>query len=273
MKDNAAASREGPLSGYRILELGANISVPLATMLLGDQGADIIKLETSSGDQTRVAGNSREGVEGMATLYLSANRNKRSLVLDMKTPTGQQAARTIAARCDVVVQNFRPGVAARLGIDYESVRKLRSDIIYVSVNGLGSEGQGASRRVYDIVMQGLAGFAAMQASTSTGEPAMVNTAITDKITAYSVWQAVTAALLVRERRGIGQHITISMLDAAIAFLWPDNMPNSTLLGEGVHRGATPASVRYIFPTSDGYIIVGIFANPEWAGLCRALGRQ
>lgn len=263
----------GPLAGYRILELGANISVPLATMLLGDQGADIIKLETAGGDQTRVAGNSRIGVEGMATMFLGCNRNKRSLVLDMKSPEGQAAARQIAAECDVVIQNFRPGVAARLGIGYEAVRALRRDIIYVSVDGLGDEGSGATRRVYDIVVQGLAGYAAMQASTDTADvPTMINTTITDKITAMAAWQAVTAALLVRERTGKGQYITISMLDAAIAFLWPDVMASGALSGEDVRIGVTPASVRFIFPTEDGHIIVGMFMNPEWAGLCRAIDR-
>jgi crotonobetainyl-CoA:carnitine CoA-transferase CaiB-like acyl-CoA transferase len=263
---------DGPLTGYKILELGANISVPWATMLLGDQGAEVIKLEISGGDQTRVAGNSRIGVEGMATMFLNTNRNKRSIVLDMKSEDGQRAARAIAAKCDVIVQNFRPGVTKRLGIDYESVKRVRSDIVYVSVDGLGNTGPGAQRRVYDIVVQGMAGFAAMQATRTTGEPNMINSTITDKITAMAVWQAVTAALLVRERRGIGQHIQISMLDAAIAFLWPDVMTNATLSGDGVRQGASPASVRFIFPTADGHIIVGMFAPAEWKGLCLALDK-
>jgi len=263
---------EGPLSGYRVLELGANISVPWATMLLGDQGAEVIKLEIAGGDQTRVAGNARIGVEGMGTMFLNANRNKRSIVLDMRSKAGQQAALEIAAQCDVIVQNFRPGVAERLGIDYDSVKRVRPDIIYASVDGLGSEGAGAKRRVYDIVIQGLAGFAGMQAPLGGGDPVMINSTITDKITAMAVWQAVTAALLVRERRGVGQHLQISMLDAAIAFLWPDVMANATLSGEGVRTGVVPASVRFIFPTADGHIIVGMFAQPEWKGLCQAIGR-
>jgi len=274
MADQAGAVdyAEGPLTGYRILELGANISVPWATMLLGDQGADVIKLEVASGDATRVAGNSRMGVEAMATMFLNSNRNKRSLVLDMKSEEGQRSARTIAAKCDVIVQNFRPGVADRLGIGYDALKQLRPDIIYVSVDGLGSKGRGATRRVYDVVVQGLAGYAAMQASGGTGEPTMINSTITDKIAALAVFQAVTAALLVRERRGIGQHVQISMLDAAIAFLWPDAMTNATLSGEGIRRGVVPASVRFIFPTADGHIIVGMFAPPEWKGLCLAIER-
>jgi crotonobetainyl-CoA:carnitine CoA-transferase CaiB-like acyl-CoA transferase len=265
-------SPNGPLSGYRILELGANLSVPWATMLLADQGAEVIKLETAGGDQTRVAGNMRQNIDGLATMFLGSNRNKRSLVLDMKSPEAQQAALAIAAKCDVVIQNFRPGVVDRLGIGYEAIRAHRPDIIYVSVDGLGS-GRGASRRVYDIVIQGLAGFAAMQASPLTGnEPAMVNTTISDKITAMAAWQAVTAALLHRERTGVGQHVSISMLDAAIAFLWPDVMADATLAGTDVRQGATPAKVRFIFPTADGHLIVGMFMPAEWAGLCNALRR-
>lgn len=266
------STASGPLAGYRILELGANISVPWATMLLGDQGADVIKLEVAGGDQTRVAGNFHREVDGMATLFLNSNRNKRSIVLDMKSEAGQEAARKIAAQCDVIVQNFRPGVADRLGIGYDQVKAIRPDIIYVSVDGLGSEGRGAQRRVYDIVVQGLAGFARMQSPRGSNEPTMVNTIITDKIAAMTVWQAVTAALLVRERHGIGQHVQISMLDAAIAFLWPDVMADASLTGDAIQRGSFPSSVRYIFPTADGHIIVGMFAQPEWRGLCVAIDR-
>jgi crotonobetainyl-CoA:carnitine CoA-transferase CaiB-like acyl-CoA transferase len=172
----------------------------------------------------------------------------------------------------VIVQNFRPGVTDRLGLGYEALKEIRADIIYVSVDGLGSQGRGATRRVYDIVIQGLAGYASIQSSATTGEPTMINSTITDKITALAVFQAVTAALLVRERKGVGQHVHISMLDAAIAFLWPDAMTNATLSGEGIRRGVVPASVRFIFPTLDGHIIVGMFAPPEWKGLCLAIER-
>ncbi len=272
MTDQDIGTLEGPLAGYRILELGANISVPWATMLLGDQGAEVIKLEMAGGDQTRVAGNSRVGIEGMGSMFLNTNRNKRSLVLDMKSEQGLQAAHDIAAQCDVVVQNFRPGVADRLGMGYERIKELRPDIVYVSVDGLGSEGRGAQRRVYDVVVQGLAGYAAMQSSRETGEPTMINSTITDKITALTTFQAVTAALLVRERKGFGQHVKISMLDAAIAFMWPDTMAKATLRGDGIRQGVVPASVRFIFPTLDGHIIVGMFAPPEWKALCLAIDR-
>src|SRR3546814_7930944 len=134
-------------------------------MRISDWSSDVC----SSDLQTRVAGNSKIGVEGMATMFLNSNRNKRSIVLDIKSEAGLNATREIAAQCDVIVQNFRPGVTERLGIDYESISKLSQDIIYVSVDGLGSEGRGAQRRVYDIVIQGLAGFAGMQAPLGGGD--------------------------------------------------------------------------------------------------------
>jgi crotonobetainyl-CoA:carnitine CoA-transferase CaiB-like acyl-CoA transferase len=262
----------GPLTGYRILEMATNISGPMGTMLLGDQGADVIKLETASGDQGRVAGHNRVGVDNMASFYLNTNRNKRSVVIDLKSAEGLAAVQKIASQCDVIVQNFRPGVANRIGVGYEAIKALRPDIIYVSIDGLGSEGSAAKRRVYDIVIQGMAGYAAVQAPQGSNQPTMMNTTITDKITALNVWQAVTAALLVRERTGVGQHISISMLDVAIAFLWPDTMGAQTLIGDDIRASATPSSVQYIHPTSDGHIIVGIFAQEEWAGLCRVIGR-
>ena len=138
---------EGPLTGYRILEMGANLTGPFATMLLGDQGADVVKLETATGDQMRYAGDTRKGVTGMGTMFLSLNRSKRSIVLDLKTPEGLAQARKVAASCDAVVQNFRPGVVERLGLGYEDVRSLKDDIVYVSIDGVGDIGPDRDRRV------------------------------------------------------------------------------------------------------------------------------
>lgn len=266
------AANNGPLAGYRILEFGTNVSVPLAAMLLGDQGADVIKVETAAGDQTRGAGNRRPGIDGISTYFMSVNRNKRSIVVDLKSAEELSAVVKLAAGCDVVIQNFRPGVADRLNIGYEAIKAVRPDIIYVSVDGMGSEGPGARRRTYDIVIQGMSGFAATQAPIDTGVPTLVNNAVTDKITALSVWQAVTAALLHRERTGQGQHVQVSMLDAALAFLWPDAMADATFSDGDVIKSAAPADIKFIHPTKDSYIIVGIFGPDEWAALCNVIGR-
>ncbi|BBF69996.1 hypothetical protein SBA_ch1_21960 [Sphingomonas bisphenolicum] len=191
--------RLGPLAGYRILEFGTNLTAPMATMLMGDQGADVIKVEPIRGDQLRSSGDQRSGVPNMGAMFLNANRNKRSIALDLKRADHLDAALRIAGQCDVVVQNFRPGVADRIGIGYEAAARLRPDIIYVSIDGLGDSGPEANRRVYDIVVQGIAGIAAVQADNVTGAPTTIRSAIVDKATALVVWQAVTAALLARER--------------------------------------------------------------------------
>lgn len=260
----------GPLSGYRVVEFGSNLTAPIATMLLGDQGADVIKVETPEGDALRGSGNHRAGISGMGTMFLNANRSKRSIVLDLKQPADRETAIELARSADVVVQNFRPGVIDRLGLGYEALRALRDDIIFVSINGLGRTGPAANRRVYDIVVQGIAGFAGVQADPVSGRPDVVRNAVTDKITALWVFQAVTAALLVRERTGKGQHIEISMLDAALSFLWPETMGESTLVGDNVERGGSVSNMRYCYPTSDGHLILGFVTAGEFAAICEVL---
>lgn len=272
MTDPAGATPTGPLAGFRILELGANLTAPVATMLMGDQGAEIIKIETAIGDQLRHGGDAREGVAAMGTMFLNANRNKRSVVLDLKRPDHVAAVRTIVAGCDAVVQNFRPGVIDRLGLGYEAIRVVRPDIVYVSIDGVGDTGPDAGRRVYDIVVQGISGFAGVQADAATGEPRTIQNAVVDKATALAVWQATTAALLVRERTGQGQHVRVSMLDVALSFLWPEAMGRSTLIGDDVRRGGAMASMRYCYATADGHILVGFMSADEFAAVARVVGR-
>lgn len=261
----------GPLTGYRILELATTLSGPIGAMLLADQGADVIKLESPSGDQLRNAGASREGVSGLGTMFINANRNKRSIVVDLKADEGRATAREIAKQCDVVIQNFRPGVVERLGLSYDDLRPLRRDIIYVSIDGVGSTGPDRDRRVYDTVVQAISGFAAAQADRDTGVPTTVQNAVVDKATSLTVWQAVTAALLHRERTGEGQHVQISMLAVALAFLWPETMSSTTLVGEGVRAGGAMSGVRYVFPTSDGHIMVGFVNDDEFAAVAQVVG--
>lgn len=264
------SDREGPLSGYRVVEFCSTLAGPLATMLMGDQGADVIKVEAPGGDQGRQVGNTRQGVAGVSTMFVNVNRNKRSIVLDLKNPADLDNARRLAASADVIVQNFRPGVMDRVGLGYDAIRSLRDDIIYISISGLGDEGVGAGRRVYDVVVQGLAGFAAVQADRESNEPRQIQNAVTDKIVALVVWQAATAALLHRERSGQGQHVKVNMLTAALNFLWPESMPSITFTGEGVVSAGSLAGVRYVFPTADGHIIAGFVSNPEFECVCRAL---
>jgi crotonobetainyl-CoA:carnitine CoA-transferase CaiB-like acyl-CoA transferase len=265
------ATNAGPLAGYRILEFATTLSAPFAAMLLADQGADVIKLETEAGDQMRHAGSVRAGVKNMASMFMTTNRNKRSIVLNLKDPEEREIAAQIAARCDVVIQNFRPGVAEKLGLGFEAVRAARPDIIYVSVDGFGVQGPFSKRRVYDPVVQGIAGFAGSQTDARTGEPQVIRNAIIDKTTALTVWQATTAALLHRERTGDGQHVRVSMLKAALSFLWPDAMGNETLIGPDTRPGATMSLLQYVYATKDGHVIVTQVSDADWQAVCRAIG--
>jgi crotonobetainyl-CoA:carnitine CoA-transferase CaiB-like acyl-CoA transferase len=259
----------GPLTGYRIVEFGANFTGPFATMLLGDQGADVIKVESPQGDQIRYSTSARGGI---SAAFISTNRNKRSVVLDTKKPAAIAAFRRLVKSCDVFVQNFRPGVVDRLGLGYEDLRKVREELIYVSISGFGSDGPYSKQRVYDPVIQGVAGIAGTQRDPDTRAPSTVKSAIADKITALTVAQAITAALLARERTGKGQHVRLDMLNAMLSFWWPDVMSNQTFIGAGATAAGTIADARLIYKTRDDYVLAACMSNAEWQGLVTAIGK-
>lgn len=205
----------GPLSGFRILDLSAVISGPFGTMILADQGADVIKVEPTGGDFTRAAGNR---MKGMSASFLNNNRNKRSIAVDLKAPGGVDLIKRLAQDCDVFVQNFRPGVVERLGLGEDAIREVRPDIVYVSLSGFGEKGPFAGKPVYDPIVQALSGLASVQGGSDEQRPRLLRTILPDKLTAITASQAITAALLARERTGEGQHVRLSMLDAVVAFL-------------------------------------------------------
>ena len=260
----------GPLDGIRVLDLTSMISGPVATMMLADQGADVIKIEALSGDLVRGAGPNRSGI---TATFVSTNRSKRSLSLDLKTPEGAKVLRELVATADVFVQNFRPGTIERMGFGEDAVRSIKGDIIYVSISGFGESGPFAHQRVYDPVIQALSGLAAIQADGETGRPKMVRTIIPDKTTAVTAAQAITAALFARERQGQGQHVRLAMLDTMVAYLWPEGMSGFTLVGKEVKAARAQLAPDLIFATSDGYITAGAVSDKEWHGLCGALGRE
>jgi crotonobetainyl-CoA:carnitine CoA-transferase CaiB-like acyl-CoA transferase len=258
----------GPLSGYRVVDLTSNVSGPLATMILADQGADVIKVEApDSGDATR-AGGKRRG--GLTASFLNNNRNKRSIVLDLKRPAAVRALLRLTVDADVFVQNFRPGVADRLGVGEEMVRAVAPKIVYVSISGFGEIGPYAEKPAYDPVIQGFSGIATVQAGSDEARPRLLRTILPDKLTAITASQAITAALLARERSGEGQHVRLSMLEAVLAFLWSSDMGDQTFVGaEPPHQ--TPASAHdLIYDTADGYITVAALTDRQWAGLARAV---
>ncbi len=260
----------GPLAGVRVLDLTSMISGPIATMMLADQGADVIKVEPTSGDLVRHMGPNRHG---LTATFISANRSKRSLAVDLKTEGGMEVLKRLIATADVFVQNFRPGAIERMGLGEDAVRRIRPDIVYVSISGFGEQGPYAHKRVYDPVIQALSGLASIQKDGDTGRPRMVRTIIPDKTTAVTAAQAITAALFARERNGEGQHVKLAMLDTMVAYLWPEGMTGYTFVGEEVRSSRAQLAQDLIFQTTDGYITAGAVSDAEWRGMCRALERE
>lgn len=247
--------QSGPLSGIRVLELTTTVSGPMAAMTLADQGADVIKIEPPViGDTARYLGPSRGGVSAM---FASLNRNKRSVVLDLKADEERAIFLQLVATADVLIENYRPGVLDRLGLGYDTLSAIRPELIYASITGYG-DGPYHNRRVYDPLIQATSGTAAAQ---NPNEPANVRTVIFDKVTALTTAQGVTAALVERGRTGRGQHLPITMIESALSYQWPDVMWSHSLVGEGVSEG--PAELADWFPlfrAKDGPIAIILTAN-------------
>ncbi|MGE0416297.1 MAG: CaiB/BaiF CoA transferase family protein [Acetobacteraceae bacterium] len=258
----------GPLHGYRIVDLTSMISGPLATMILADQGADVIKVENpDGGDHTRAANNRRAG---FSASFLNNNRNKRSLALDLKQPAAHAALLRLVATADVFVQNFRPGVAERMGLGEDALRAIKPDLIYVSISGFGETGPYAGKPVYDPLVQAMSGLATIQAGSDQERPRLVRTIVPDKMTAITASQAMTAALLARERTGKGQHVHLSMLEAVIAFLWASDMGSQTFVGNEFPQQEAASFIDLIYATATGHISAAVQTNKEWQALTRAL---
>lgn len=260
----------GPLRGYRVIDLTAMISGPLATMTLADQGAEVIKVENpAGGDFTRSAANRRNG---FAASFLNNNRSKRSLAVDLKAPAGLAVLKRLAAGADVFVQNFRPGVAERMGLGEDVLRGLNPGLVYASISGFGFHGPYAARPVYDPLVQALSGLASVQGGSDAARPQLVRTILPDKLTGMTAAQVITAALLERERSGEGQHVRVSMLGAVLAFLWGSDMGSQTFVGDERPQAEAASFIDLIYGTADGYISVAVQTDREWEALIRALDR-
>ena len=258
----------GPLFGIKIIDLSSVISGPVATVLLADQGADVIKVEAPQGDIIRRMG---LGKNNLSPGFVSANRGKRSICIDLKEPAGVAIVKKLIVDADVFIQNFRPGAIERMGLSYAVMSVLNPRLLYVSVSGFGETGPYAHKRVYDPVIQALTGLPDVQADSATSRPKMVRTIIPDKVSALTTAQAITAGLLERERgSGEGQHIKVAMIDATISFLWPEALGGLTMVGgeKNVRRGQLAQDL--IFETKDGYITCGAVSDSEWKGMCAAL---
>lgn len=259
----------GPLDGVRVIDLTSMISGPLCTMMLADQGADVIKVEPPHGDHSRRVATRRGS---FSASFLNNNRNKRSIVLDLKKDDGLSTLHKLVADADVFIQNFRPGVADRIGIGEKVLRQIKPDLIYVSIAGFGFEGSFAQKPVFDPLIQAVSGLTTVQAGSDDQRPRLVRTIVPDKLTAIQTSQAICAALYAKLKNGIGQHIKISMLDTVVFFLWSSDMGGHTFIGDELEKETAQSYIDLVYETADGYISVAVVADKDWSGASQALER-
>lgn len=259
---------QAPLNGIRVLDLSTAIAGPFVSGMMADQGADVIKVEPPGfGDILRYIGAQRNGVTAM---FQNANRGKRSLTLNLKTERGHQLVKELLKNTDVVINNFRIGVMEKLGLSYAELKDEFPQLIYLSVYGFGPRGPRSGKRAYDNVVQCFSGVASTQADPKTGEPIYAYQLLCDKLTAMTGFQAVTSALLAKERQQCGgQHIELSMVDSTIAFLWMDASGAATFKEEGAIEGVQVAKGNRLMQFSDGWGCCAPVGDDEFHGLCRA----
>ncbi len=246
----------GPLRGYKVLELTSTVSGPFAGMMLADQGADVIKIEPPGiGDLARFMGTTKDG---MGAMFSTLNRNKKCICLDFKNPENIEVFLKLAKETDILIENYRPGIVKKLGIDYESLRKINPNIIYASISGYGQSGPYQNRKVYDPLIQGTVGIPFAQ---NNDTPKLLKTIIYDKVTGLTAAQAITAALLQREREGVGQYLPISMMESALYYNWPDLMINHTFDEGGLNIGEL-ADLFEVYEAKDGSVIMILIPTDE-----------
>ena len=260
----------GPMDGYKIVDFSQVVSGPLASMLLADQGADVVKVEPlfGPGDVTRLLAYAKGG---LSAFYLNNNRGKRSLAMDLASDEGRQIALDLCRDADIVLQNFRPGAMVRLGLDYEAIKAINPNVIYCTISGFGPDGPYSDRPVLDPVIQGLTGMISRQLNPEVPFPDLVRNLISDKSTALTAAQAITAALLVRERTGQGQFVEIPMLDASLYFFWPDGMMDQTVIDDDASPGFLLSSVYSLTECADGKIVYFVTSDPMRQALYHGLG--
>jgi crotonobetainyl-CoA:carnitine CoA-transferase CaiB-like acyl-CoA transferase len=262
----------GPLHGIRVLDLTSVIMGPYCTQILGDMGADVIKVESHAGDNMRWVGPYKN--PGMGHIHLHLNRNKRSLVLDLKQPKGLEACMRLAERADVLVYNVRPQSMARLGLGYEAVKARNPRIIYVGAFGYAEKGPYAGRPAYDDLIQGIAGIPSLSQRQTGDLPRYSPVTIGDRSVGLHTCNAVLAALFHRERSGQGQAIEVTMFEAMSQFVLGDHMGGKTFdppLGDTAYARLI-APHRRPYATSDGYLCVLIYNDKHWSNFFDAIGR-
>jgi crotonobetainyl-CoA:carnitine CoA-transferase CaiB-like acyl-CoA transferase len=257
-----------PLEGIRVLDLSAVVSGPIATAIMADQGAEVIKVETPGGDLSRRIGPAKGQ---MSATFIAANRGKRSIVLDLKQPAAREVLTDLIRRADVLVENFRPGAMDRLGFSAQTLADLNPMLVNLSITGFGQTGPYAEGRVYDAVIQAVSGMCASHRERETQDPALVSTLLCDKLTGLTAAQAVTAALLARSRTGKGGRVEVSMLDAALAFQWPDAMYNHLFMDSPPERFPRVGMTMRPYKTRDGFVAIMAPQQDEFESMCEGFG--
>jgi crotonobetainyl-CoA:carnitine CoA-transferase CaiB-like acyl-CoA transferase len=261
----------GPLDGVRIIDLTTVMLGPFCTQILGEMGADVIKVEPPGGDIGRITGAMKN--PGMSAAYIMKGRNKRSVVLDLKKPDAREPLRRLVASADVFVHNIRPKAAARLGIDYESIARWKPDIVYAAATGYGEAGPYVDKPAYDDLIQGASGLAALFGAV-TGTPRYGPSVLADKTTGLYLTYSISMALFHRERTGEGQYIHVPMYEAFTSFVMNEHMQGRVYeppIGEaGYLRMLTPH--RRPFPTADGHICVLPYNDRHWRSFFATVGK-
>jgi crotonobetainyl-CoA:carnitine CoA-transferase CaiB-like acyl-CoA transferase len=258
----------GPLSGTRVLDLSSIVSGPLCTQILGDLGADVVKIEAPAGDTSRYLGGVRRA--DMTGFFVQWNRNKRSVVLDLKQEAAQAAVRRLARDADVLVENYRPAVMERLGLGWEALTRENLRLVYVSINGFGSAGPDADQPAYDMVIQARGGFAKLLGSDDA--PRLISNLVADKTSGLTAAWATLAALLAREKTGRGQRVEVPMLDAFASFVLPDVI-GARAFGEPPATAAAAENLYRAWRTADGHVVVVVIEDRQFEAVCRAIGRD
>jgi crotonobetainyl-CoA:carnitine CoA-transferase CaiB-like acyl-CoA transferase len=262
---------DGPLAGVRVLDLTQVVSGPFCTQLLGDLGADVIKIEAPEGDSMRRTG--RPERAGFTAAFINFNRNKRSIVIDVKKEHGRDLVRRLATRADALVENNRPGVAERLGIGYPDIRRANPKIVYCSICGFAPKGRMANHPAYDPVIQGYSGMANVQGGKSE-QPAAVKMALADKISGMTAALSIVSALHAARTRGVGQYVRVPMLEAMMNFAANDTIYGYTFLPEEDFNGQAPRSTTLDpFRTKDGWLTIASFTDAQYERMCAALGHS
>ena len=261
----------GPLDGVKVVDFSQVVSGPFCGMLLADQGAEVIKIEPTSGVGDMIRGLASFAKGGFAALFINNNRGKKCVGLDLSQAEGREIALELCKDADVVLENFRPGAMTRLGLDYEAVAAINPDVIYCSISGFGSTGPYANRPSLDPVIQGLTGIVDRQMNPEIPFPDLVRNLIADKSTSFTAAQAISAALFARERGKGGQNIEVPMLDSAMYFFWNDGMMDQTVLDDDATGGWLLATVYRLTDCKDGKLVYFVASDAMRVALFNALG--